>query len=134
MKKSILIIGVIGAFIALLVMLLPKAKPADVVIMWHTGLYNANYDLVEKHTSATAVDYIKNKGGIARVVKNYQDSADKEGRGLIELISHSVNADKAIVNYKSYYRKTGATIFFQDTLFLEDELWKVAPQFLIKAK
>jgi hypothetical protein len=134
MKKSILILGIIGAFITLLALFLPKAKPTDVVVMWKTGLYNANYDLVEKHTSATSVDYIKNKGGIAGIIKSYQDNADKEGRGLIEIISHSINADKAIVNYKSYYRKTGATIFFQDTLFLEDELWKVAPQFVIKTK
>lgn len=134
MKKSILIVGVIGAFIALLVMLLPKPKPTDVVVMWNTGLYDANYDLVEKHTSATSADYIKNEGGLSGIIKTYQDNADKEGRGLIEIISHSINADKAIVNYKSYYRKTGATIFFQDSLFLEDELWKVAPQFVVKAK
>ena len=134
MKKSILIVGVIGAFITLLVMLLPKPKPTDVVVMWNTGLYDANYDLVEKHTSATSADYIKNEGGLSGIIKTYQDNADKEGRGLIEIISHSINADKAIVNYKSYYRKTGATIFFQDTLFLEDELWKVAPQFVVKAK
>lgn len=134
MKKTILIVSVIAAFIALLVLFLPKAKPTDVVVMWHTGLYDENYDLVEKHTSTTSVDYIKNKGGIARLIKNYQDNADKEGRGLIEIISHSINADKAIVNYKSYYRKTGVTVFFQDTLFLEDEIWKVAPQFVIKAK
>ena len=134
MKKTILIVSVIAAFIALLVLFLPKAKPTDVVVMWHTGLYDENYDLVEKHTSTTSIDYIKNKGGIARIIKNYQDNADKEGRGLIEIISHSINADKAIVNYKSYYRKTGVTVFFQDTLFLEDEIWKVAPQFVIKAK
>jgi len=134
MKKTVLIVSVIAAFIALLVLFLPKAKPTDVVVMWHTGLYDENYDLVEKHTSTTSVDYIKKKGGIARLIKNYQDNAVKEGRGLIEIISHSINADKAIVNYKSYYRKTGVTIFFQDTLFLEDEIWKVAPQFVIKAK
>jgi len=134
MKKIILIVSFIAAFIALLVLFLPKAKPTDVVVMWHTGLYDKNYDLVEKHTSTTSVDYIKSKGGIVRLIKNHQDSADKEGRGLIEIISHSTNADKAIVNYKSYYRKTGATVFFQDTLFLEDKVWKVAPQFVIKAK
>ncbi len=134
MKKIILTVSVIAAFIALLVLSLPKAKPTDVVVMWHTGLYDKNYNLVEKHTSTTSVDYIKNKGGIVRLIKNYQDNADKEGRGLIEIISHSINADKAIVNYKSYYRKTGATVFFQDTLFLEDKVWKVAPQFVIKAK
>ncbi len=133
MKKTILIVSVIAAFITLLVLFLPKAKPTDVVVMWHTGLYDENYDLVEKHTSTTSIDYIKNKGGIARIIKNYQDNADKEGRGLIEIISHSINTDKAIVNYKSYYRKTGVTVFFQDTLFLEDEIWKVAPQFVIKA-
>jgi len=134
MKKTILIVSVIAAFIALLILFLPKAKPTDVVVMWHTGLYDKNYDLVEKHTSITSIDYIKNKGGIAELIKHYQDNAVKEGRGLIEIISHSINADKAIVNYKSYYRKTGATVFFQDTLFLEDETWKVAPQFLIKAR
>ncbi len=134
MKKTILIVSVIAAFIALLILFLPKAKPTDVVVMWHTGLYDKNYDLVDKHTSITSIDYIKNKGGLAELIKNYQDNAVKEGRGLIEIISHSINADKAIVNYKSYYRKTGATVFFQDTLFLEDETWKVAPQFLIKAR
>jgi len=134
MKKTILIVSVISAFIALLILFLPKAKPTDVVVMWHTGLYDKNYDLVEKHTSTTSVDYIKNKGGIARLIKNYQDKANIEGRGLIEILSHSINADKAIVNYKSYYRRTGATVFFQDTLFLEDEIWKLAPQFIIKAK
>ena len=134
MKKTILIVSVIAAFIALLILFLPKAKPTDVVVMWHTGLYDKNYDLVDKHTSITSIDYIKNKGGLAELIKNYQDNAVKEGRGPIEIISHSINADKAIVNYKSYYRKTGATVFFQDTLFLEDETWKVAPQFLIKAR
>lgn len=130
MKKSILIAGVIGAFIALLVIFQPKATPADVVVMWNNGLYDANYDLVEKHTSSTSVNFIEKNNGLLGLIKKYHNSANKEGRGLIEIISHSVSGDKAIVNYKALYDKTGDTLFLQDTLFLEDEVWKVAPQFV----
>jgi hypothetical protein len=105
-----------------------SVAPKEVVLIWNDALFNENYKTVEKYTSRTSSKYMDSLGGISGLSRIYQNSANKNGRNKITIISQSINGDSAIVKYESFYPKQAPTLFWQDTVLLENGIWKLAPQ------
>lgn len=116
--------------IVLLLFLFACSKPSDpkeVVKIWNDALYEGNIELARKHTSITASEYLNKLGGLEGLSAKYQAGRDNFLETMIE--EQSIDGNAARVIYTIYY-KDGSIKRWEDTLFQEEGIWKVAPQYV----
>jgi len=101
--------------------------PSEVIRIWNDALYDSDIELAQKHTSKTSNDYIsKSFGSLMGLVNRYQST--KFNRPRCTTDSQSISFKTAKVVYTCVYLDD-SIIVWEDTLYLEEGIWKVAPQF-----
>ena len=102
-----------------------SSELTEVVDIWNDALYEGNIELARKHTSHTASEYLEALGGLEGLSEIYQGSRDNRPEHVFKELT--IDGDVAHVKYISNY-KDGSVKEYEDTLFREDGVWKVAPQ------
>jgi len=102
-----------------------SAGPMEAVGIWNDALYDGNIEVARKHTSHTSSEYLKQLDGLEGLSKSYQKGRDNRPEKTYE--KETIDGDVAHVIYTSNY-KDGSIKQWEDTLFREDGVWKVAPQ------
>ena len=102
--------------------------PSDAVGIWNNALYDGDIERARKHTSRTASEYLEGLDGLEGLSKIYQRGRDNRPEKTYE--EETIDGDVAHVVYISRY-KDGSIKRWEDTLYREDGVWKVAPQHVV---
>ena len=104
-----------------------RLDPSEVVVEWHEAMHDGDIETAERYTSETAASHIENEfGSMTEYSMVYYT---RQSRGNAHLIDHYINGDVATVVSISCY-DDGTQREWEDTLFLEEGVWKVAPQYV----
>lgn len=104
-------------------------SPQQVVEAWNTALSNGDIEAAKRYTSSTSTDYIRDSfGSLDALSKKYQTNLSA-GKKKTIYEEEKVDADAARVIYTTYY-PDGSIKRWEDTLFREEGVWKVAPQYV----
>jgi len=79
-----------------------KLTPEDVIKTWNDALYDGDISVVEKYTSKTAADYVKNNwGSLGGLSKVYQQLI--HNRPSILVNRQKVSGNMATVEYTTFH-------------------------------
>ena len=101
--------------------------PGEVVQIWCNALYDGDKELARKYTSNTSSEYLLTYGSMEGLIEHFQKG--KDNRPRIVIVSIRRKGGTAVVVYTCYYRDKSVKQY-EDKLFLEEGIWKVAPQFV----
>lgn len=103
--------------------------PEEVVRIWNQALRDRQPELARKYTSKTSDEFIRQRwGSLDKLSEKYQKS--NFGTELVESVI--VGPDTAKVSYTTVYRDESYSVkTWEDILFLEDGIWKLAPQYVV---
>ena len=102
-------------------------EPKAVVELWQNALFDGDLKIASKYTSSTSAEYLSARfGSLEGLSQRYQVGKQNYLKTIYE--EQKINGDIARVIYTTYYRD-GSIKRWEDTLFREGGVWKVAPQF-----
>ena len=102
-------------------------EPSDVVRIWNDALFDGDIELARMYTSATSSEYIRNTwGSLEGLVQVYQNAINNRCRCVTD--HQTIEGRTARVAYTCFYPDNSIKQW-EDTLFFEEGIWKVAPQF-----
>lgn len=104
------------------------------MIIWNNSLSEGDISTAEKYTSDTSWEYIKRTwGSLAGLSKKYQAGEFKsKSKALVENVTQDNSVARVVYTVIYNYDNVNVKIkTWEDILFYEDGLWKLAPQFAI---
>lgn len=104
-----------------------RLDPSEVVILWHESMHDGEVQTLERYTSETASTYIADRYGTLSDFSIVYYT--RQSRGHARIINADISGDVATVVSISCY-DDGRQQEWEDTLFLEDGIWRLAPQFV----
>ena len=105
-----------------------RLDPGEVVIRWHEAMHDGDIETAERYTSATATSYIVDQFGSMTAFSTVYYT--RQSRGNAYLVDTHISGQVATVVSISCY-EDGTQREWEDILFLEDGIWKVAPQYVV---
>lgn len=103
-------------------------EPSEVIRIWNDALYDGDIELARKHTSKTSFEYFRSTvGWFEGLVQLYQKTKNNRPRCVAD--NQTIKGSTARVVYTCFYPDNSIKQY-EDILFFEEGIWKVAPQFV----